>query len=58
MTDTDCITHPDYWDCDCATYYIHHKSTSCPVCGAYDAEHHPDSRRNELHHIITKGELS
>jgi hypothetical protein len=42
------VTHPDYWDCDCKQNYIHRKSDSCKICGAYDPDHHPDSMTNEI----------
>ena len=38
----------EYWDCECADAYLHHKSVSeCPVCGA-KRENQPDSFVKEV----------
>jgi hypothetical protein len=45
-------TTPDYWDCECTTDYIHHKSVpSCDKCGC-DKEDQPDSRVSEVDAIL------
>lgn len=37
------ITRPDYWDCECDMFYIHHKDDPhCYICGA-NSEEQPDS---------------
>lgn len=41
-------TDPNFWDCECATRFIHPKTEkTCPLCGSYE-EDQPDSRPNEI----------
>lgn len=44
------LTTPYFWDCNCETGYIHHKTyVSCPECGVdWLADEAPDSRTVEV----------
>lgn len=43
-------THPDFWDCECPSDYIHQRTDPnavCEHCGARE-EDQPDSRPDEI----------
>tara|TARA_Y100000310_G_C20567166_1_gene756085 strand:+ start:98 stop:592 length:495 start_codon:yes stop_codon:yes gene_type:complete len=43
-----------YWDCECESNYIHHRSVEiCPNCGAL-SEEQPDSKTNEVFNLFNK----
>lgn len=58
------VTHPDYWDCECATNYIRPKQSlgadqskfECPLCGAREDDQ-PDSRADEVAAALADVEL-
>lgn len=47
--DDECLTDPDFWDCECETHYIHEKTIQpeCGICKAIHTEQ-PDSQISEL----------
>ncbi len=48
----DCITRPDYWDCNCDEDYIHQKSCDrCDQCEAVPDEQ-PDSHKTEVARML------
>lgn len=45
-------THPDFWDCECETNYIHLKNnTTCAKCNVYKDDQ-PDSRIDEITELL------
>ena len=43
-------THPDFWDCECPSDYIHQRTDPnavCEHCGACEQDQ-PDSRPDEI----------